>query len=57
MINITIEVFNFDTKAQRRTLYKVSTEVSDMACLDVESVQATMRFLYPKMDGLTVTIM
>lgn len=57
MINITIDVFSFDTRAQRKVLYKASTEISDMACLDVGSIQKTMQFLYPKMVGLTVTIM
>lgn len=57
MINVRIEVFKFDARAQRKVMYTISTECNDIACLDLGALQSTMRFLYPRMDGLTVTIM
>lgn len=57
MVSVKIDVFRFDSQARRRDLYSTATECDEMTCIDLPSLQRTMRFLYPKMDGLTVTIM
>lgn len=57
MIGIILEVFALDSKAKTKTLLRTSTECSDPSQVDVLSITKTMRFLYPKMRGLTLTIM
>lgn len=53
---ISLEVFSFGKRAERQRIYRVSTECEDTDCLDIAELKKVMRFLCPRMSGITLDI-
>ena len=53
---INLEVFSFGKRAERQRIFRCSTECADTDCIDIAQIKTVMRFLYPRMSGITLDI-